>query len=453
MSLQPLAFTGISQYSQDFQTILNRTVQIASLPISVMQNEQADLVTRKQLLTNLNGSLAALGDTISALGAIGANKALKATTTSSSKVAIVSTTGSTPATYTISEITGVAHSASATTGGYANSSSSSVSSASEIRIAFDGHDQTIPLAPGENNLASLRDKINALGWGLTASILTTGTGATPYYLSVTASTNGNKPITLEDNVAGAPVNLLATVDNGGNAEFKINGAAVSKTSNLINDVVAGVTFSIAGTTTGSETVTLTLASSRTTLSTALQELVAAYNDVVDQVDSQTGETAGLLSGDMMVREAQNSLRALTNYNGTGGSIQSLAALGVELGEDGKAEFNQDVFNALGDTQIQDAFTFFGSSTTGLGGVAAKFEALSDPITGLIRMQQDKYDARDRELDDRIADVSERISALQITTSQRLQMMDALLAQLDSQRNLVDASVQSLSLVMYGRKDE
>ena len=69
------------------------------------------------------------------------------------------------------------------------------------------------------------------------------------------------------------------------------------------------------------------------------------------------------------------------------------------------------------------------------------------------MQQDKYDARDRELDGRIADVSERISALQITTSQRLQMMDALLAQLDSQKNIVNASVQSLSLVMYGRKDE
>ena len=46
MSLTPLTFTGVSTYSRDFQTILNRATQIASLPIQQLQNQQKDLLHR-----------------------------------------------------------------------------------------------------------------------------------------------------------------------------------------------------------------------------------------------------------------------------------------------------------------------------------------------------------------------------------------------------------------------
>jgi hypothetical protein len=47
MGIAPLAFTGVSQYSSDFQTILNRAVQVAQIPINLLQNKDSDLLQQK----------------------------------------------------------------------------------------------------------------------------------------------------------------------------------------------------------------------------------------------------------------------------------------------------------------------------------------------------------------------------------------------------------------------
>jgi flagellar hook-associated protein 2 len=318
-----------------------------------------------------------------------------------------------------------------------------------VKLTFNGTEHTITLNSTENNLTGLRDKINNLGAGVTASILTTGTGATPYYLSITSNTSGEKPIALVDDPTGAATNLLASTDDGANANFKINGVAVSKSSNLINDVVNGVTFSIVATTAASETVTISLGSSRSTLSSKLQSFVAAYNEVLSNTDSQIGEAAGLLTGDLLVREAKDALRAVTGYEGTG-NIKTLAQLGISFGSDGKASFESATFDALSDSLIQDSFTFLGSSTTGFGTLKSRLEQLSDPITGLIAVQNTKYDESDKRISARVEELASRLSALQRSTAERLQAVDALLGSLEAQQTIIDASYKSVQLGIYGK---
>ena len=46
----PLVFTGISSYSADFNTVLKRAVAIASLPLQKLQNDDADILSKKTLL-------------------------------------------------------------------------------------------------------------------------------------------------------------------------------------------------------------------------------------------------------------------------------------------------------------------------------------------------------------------------------------------------------------------
>src|SRR4051794_24668388 len=104
MGLTPLTFTGVSKYSNDFQTILNRAVSIASIPLKSLQNQQADLIQKKVLTTNLEDATSGLASSLSALASIGDSKGLAATSSNSGKVAILSSTGTTPASYTISDI-------------------------------------------------------------------------------------------------------------------------------------------------------------------------------------------------------------------------------------------------------------------------------------------------------------------------------------------------------------
>src|SRR5579862_1554306 len=84
--LTPLAFSGVSTYSSDFQSILQRAVQIAQLPITALQNQNSTLQEQDQALTTLEAPVSALGADITALANLGSNQALSA---SSSNSAIV----------------------------------------------------------------------------------------------------------------------------------------------------------------------------------------------------------------------------------------------------------------------------------------------------------------------------------------------------------------------------
>lgn len=449
MSLEPIRFSGVSSYSADFQKILDRTMAIGSQPINALQRDQTKLLQQRSLAVGLQTSAESLKKAVSDLGDLGRTRAVGGVSSNSSKVSIGAVTATTPASYTISEVTSLARSASATSTGYASSATAAVSATGSVRLGFGGKQYDISLSAQQNNLAGLRDKINALGAGVTASILTTGSGSTPYYLSLTSTTSGEKPITLTDDPAGVSRDLLATKDNGSNANFKINGVAVSKASNLVNDVVSGVTFTLGGTTSAGETVNITLSSNRSTLATKLEGFVTQYNATKDLVDAQIGSAAGLLTGSYVVRETSSVLRRISGFEGTG-SLKSLSGLGVTFGKDGKATFDQTIFDGLSETQVQSAFEFLGSSTTGFGALQAKVGQISDPVTGVIANETARMDETDKRLTAQVAALTERLEFMQRAASERLQAVDAILGGLDSQKNLVDASVKSMQLVTFGK---
>jgi flagellar hook-associated protein 2 len=450
--LTPLAFTGISTFSEDFQTVLSRAVSIASIPLKRLQNDDADLIQKKQLLGSLNGVVGALGASVAALGTVARNKAIVAHSSDVTKVSVVNTGSDTPAEYTISDITSIARAASETSQtGYADSSATPVSATGTVKLVVGSASREITLTPETNNLTGLRDAINNLGLGVTASVLTTGTGADPNYLTVSADTAGATTLQLFDDPEGANTSLLTSVNQGSNAEFKLNGVPVSKAGNLINDVVSGATFTILDTTDPGETVTLSLSTSRSQLQSAIQDFASKYNALVDALGAQIGPAAGLLSGDFIVREAQNDLRRLTSYQGSG-AIRNLSDLGIHLGADGKISFDSAVFNALSDSQIGSAFDFFGSDTTGFGALADKFTQITDPITGLSKLQQDSYDQADQRIQRDMDDITERINQLQARVSAQLQAADALQAQLTAQQNLLTATLEALNVTTFGKKE-
>lgn len=452
MGISPIAFSGLSKYSEDFQTILSRQVNIASLPLKSLQNQQADLLAQKTLVGNMRSTVAGLGTAVRSLGALGADKGLVASSSNTAKVTATNASATSAVSYTITEITSIAKAASETSAvGYATSGGTPVSATGTVQLQIGSATHTLDLT-GRNHLEGLRDAINGVAnSGVTATILNTGSPSDPFHLSISANAAGETTLrVLDDNGAGA--NLLTSANQGANTNFKLNGVAVSKTSSFINDVVPGVTFNILGTTTGTDSVTVSLSSDRSKIKSALQSLVANYNSVTEQVDGQIGPTAGLLSGDSLVRETQDALRALTRYDSGSGSIRNLGNLGIELDRQGKMSFNTETFDGLSSGQISSAFTFLGSETTGFGALVRRLDGISDPVSGLAKLQTQRYDATDLRLSSEIATISERINNMQRSLSARLQAADALLGTLESQSNLVDASIQSLKFSLFGRQE-
>ena len=451
MGISPIAFTGISKYSEDFQTILTRQVNIASLPLRSLQNQQTNLLGQKQLVGTLRTGVAGLGDAVRALGEVGESKALVASSTNTAKVTATNVASTSPVTYNITEISSIAKAASETSAaGFATSGGTAVSGSGTVRLEAGSNTYSLDLT-GHNNLEGLRNAINGLAnVGVTATILNSGAASNPYYLSISANSAGATTLRLRDD-NGAGADLLTSANQGADTVFKLNGVEVSKKSTFINDVVPGVTFNILGTTTGSESVSVSLATDRTKLRAALQNFAGAYNQVAGQVDGQIGPNAGLLSGDFFVRETQETLRSLTRYEGASGAIRSLGALGIELDRQGKMSFNAESFDALSSSQVSAGFTFLGSTTSGFGGLVKKLDGITDPVTGLAKLQTDRYDSTDARLVNDIAAISERINNMQRSLSARLQAADALLGQLSSQQSLVDASIQGLKFSLFGKQ--
>jgi flagellar capping protein FliD len=200
-----------------------------------------------------------------------------------------------------------------------------------------------------------------------------------------------------------------------------------------------------------ETVDLRLSSSRSTLASDLASLISVYNSAQSKVASQVGETAGLLSGDYIVREIQHLMRELAAYEGSG-PVKHLADLGIEFNQSGQMEFNTPKFYSLSDADIAAAFEFLGSPTSGLGALSAGFGQVSDPISGLIRLQQNQYDAADDRLSNQISELTTRIELMQSSLSLRLQQADVLLAQLEAQQTMLDANIRALELAAFGKRD-
>ncbi|MGH9675168.1 MAG: hypothetical protein ACRD44_18510, partial [Bryobacteraceae bacterium] len=74
------------------------------------------------------------------------------------------------------------------------------------------------------------------------------------------------------------------------------------------------------------------------------------------------------------------------------------------------------------------------------------------VSGLIKTQQDQYDAADTRLGNQVEEITARITYMQTSLMRQLQAADALLAGLESQQTILDASLKGLNLLLYGKKD-
>lgn len=541
----PLYFTGVSTYSNDFQSIIQRAVQIADLPVQSLETRQAAIGGQEQALNTLEPAVSALGADVTNLGALASTQGLAASSSDSSTVSVVNTGATVPGSYTVSNIQTLASAASETSlAGYA--SSQSINASGLVNLVVGSNTYQLNLAgSGQNNIAGLAQAINNANAGATATVLTAGsssylvvsanaTGATTLQLNavtpadvvtntgkgtetslqtyadttsvlasqtgqmqlvvgsknyainlsntsnnlnglvqainsadagVTASITGSAgayslsitapggPTAIQLNDLQNSTNLISNTNQGSDAQFQLNGVPITESTNNISDVIPGVSFTLLNTTSGMQSVTLSLAPSSSQLGTALQSFVKDYNTLVSDVSAQQGQNAGVLGGNLIINQISLAMQDLVTYYNPAlnSSIRSLSDLGVTFNYSGQMSFSSSTFNALSDTQIADAYKFLGSSSSGFAALAGNFTQLTQPITGAIETQVSGYQSEISDLQDQITTAEAYVNEVQQTATQQMQAADALVASLQQQQNVVDASISSLNYVLYGRQ--
>lgn len=265
---------------------------------------------------------------------------------------------------------------------------------------------TITIDDTNNSLTGLRDAINAAGIGVQASIVS---DAGSFKLLVTApsgETNEIEMTAVEDGAPGlANFNFntteqsIAQEQEGANALVRVNGLLLTRESNHLTDVIAGMEFDIFNSST-TETVSINISADKNTAETAIREFVETYNTFLKEVEKLVGFDEelgdfGSLRQDPLAKNLLQSVRSLmtSSIAGVSDGFNSLSTLGIRTELDGSLKIiengtNTD-FRAAIDKNfeaVKDLFTPKTSSSDSRIDVTA-FSARSAPGSYAVAITQ------------------------------------------------------------------
>ena len=419
----------------DVKTIVSQLMAIESQPKNQLATAATTIQTQISEVGKVTSALSTLKDLSSKLSS---STFWNQTTASSSSTAVSVTSSSTAlaANYSV-EVQQLASSQSLMAGQTFTSSTAAVGTGTlNIEMGTWGTGQTtftaasVPSSAAitvdsTDTVESLRDKINAAGIGVSASILTDSSGARLVVRSTSSGAANGFRVTPSGATGGVAtmgydpshaVTGATQTKAAADAKATIDGVSVTASSNNFANVMDGVSLTANAVTTAAATVTVT--NDTATIKTTLQSFATAYtalNSLIatDTKYDSTTNKAGPLQGDSTVVAVQTRLRTLLGATSTASSsFARMSDAGFEMQRDGSLNINSTkVDNALSNlSQMKALFvdntststsgegfgkqfydTTYSMLTTG-GSINSRSTALSDKLQRN-QKSQDAMDAR------------------------------------------------------------
>jgi flagellar hook-associated protein 2 len=240
----------------------------------------------------------------------------------------------------------------------------------------------------EATLQDLVDQINEAAAGVSASLFFSGTGTTPYRLSLASATDGSSGEMLIDGSAwgtrfhdvARPTDAVVLVGSNGTSAAPV--LAVSSTNDF-DQLIDGTTVTLHEASTDEVTVEIT--ATNEPLLEQVKLFVQQYNKLRDKVDTLTAyneadNTAGILFGsNELLRVESDVSRLITSRFFASRSIESLQDLGLRPNDDGQLTLDEQQFRNKCATDPDAVRQFFTQDTLG---VADRFDQLTEQLAGL-----------------------------------------------------------------------
>lgn len=428
--------TGSSTFSTDLQNSVNRAIQIASLPMQELQADQSTISGQTSELSTLSGLFNTLQSSIQSLGSAAGNNALTTSVSDNSVVEADLTGSALPGTYALQVLDPGSSSSAISNASVTDPTSENISSSTSFTLTVGGNTYTIQ--PSAANLNSLASAINASGAPAQAEVINVGSPESPSYQLVIQSTAlGDSSVQLNDGTT----DLLSSLNTGTDASYTVNGqppGGISSDSATVT-VAPGLSVTLQGAGTANVTVSASLSS----VSNELSSFVSAYNAAVTEVQKNFGQNGGALVGDSSVLDMQQALAQLVSYTGSSGSITSLGQLGVEFTQQGTLTFDSSAISSLSSSQINDALSFLGNSTSGFLQYATNtLSSVTDPTNGVIATETQSLQNQNQQDQNQINTDQDQLNTLQTNLQNQMAQENALIASLQQQDTLLQGLFQA-----------
>lgn len=344
---------------------------------------------------------------------------------------------------------------------------------------LDGSSRKTITLSATDTLQGLVDKVNSSGGSVKAAIVQTGSGVTPFQLSLYSTATGRDGRFVID--SGALDLGLRTIDAGENAKVfygssdPASAVLLTSTTNTLDSVVTGVKIDLKGA--SSKQVNVTVTRDNDGLTAALSDVAKNFNNVIDRIASQTSYDAeskrsGPLLGDATALTLRAQLFTVfqARPDGVTGKYQSLSQVGFKIGTGGRIEFDADKFRAAladdpegvkalvsarvvdptsgQDQSVNDQSNIKVKDTSGkikftqlglMGKIEEFAKTMLDSVDGALTR-------RKKTLDDQISAQNTRISSIDVQLANRRTVLEAQFRRMETAIGQLQTQSSSLSSI-------
>jgi len=430
----------------DSNSIIDKLVALEKSPEKAMTKAQTDAQTRSSVLDNLVSRLTSLSTAAAGINTPTDLRSMTGSSSDSSRFTVTASSAANPGSYAVSvqQLASAQTSQSTTflsdSGGIAGAGTLTltVGTGNPVNVTYDGAD----------SLSSIATKINNSGGAFSASVLNDGTSVR---LLVQARSSGTAGAVTFADTGGLGMNELNAAKD---AKLTLNTIPVTRSSNVISDLLPGVTMTLRSETpTGSPDTTLNVGVDRSGVHTKVQTLIDAFNSVAGTLNSQlayTGIKKGpdTLFGDPGAQALQRQLGSLiTKSFGNASGSTSAATLGITFGATGMLNVDTTKLDAALDAD-PDALNklILGTGKDGLAQALVDMTATyTEPTNGVFTSQKTGLQSRIKSYDAQITAIENRATLFETTLRAQFTAMENTISSYQTQQNFLTAlSAQSSS---------
>lgn len=242
------------------------------------------------------------------------------------------------------------------------------------------------------------------------------------------------------------------------AQFEIEGVAVTRTSNVVDDLIDGVTFTLHG----EGTAEVTVETDRDGVVSAVKEFVDQYNSVYSfmqrsqQANADAGQR-GVLSGDGMVMRISSQLRngIMGSVSGAQHGYNNLMSVGISIDRYGTMTLDESKLRSALDDNAEAVEQLFGATQdeNNFDGVAVRlentFQSWLSQDVGLLAERQKMFGNQMRDIDRSMERLERRLEMREASLMRQMTALETMLAGFQDQAMWLDGQLQQLNAMSGG----
>ena len=431
----------------DLESLVQNLVAAEARPIQLLESRKVDLDLK---ISGFGQIQSALSEFQAAVSALNTPEAFRGVSATSSDDSIFSASASQSAVTgsNVVEVTQLAQNNKFGTQSFTNEDE--IIGTGELSFTVAGETFTVAITSENNTLAQIRDAINAESGNSTvqASIINVDEGSK---LILTANESGianQIAFTVTDDDANnsddAGLSQLVfgiqELDEARDATLIVDGFAVTRSSNEIDDVIQGITLSLESLGTATVTASENLGVAKTTI----EALVTSYNSLASALQVQGDST---LSGENTILNIESRVRGLfsNKYNDSTANINYLFQLGLSFDRDGILSFDGDEFDTQVGNNIGEIQSLFTNTESGF---ITQLEDLIESYTesdGILSNRTEGLNTEKTTIDSDIERLELRLESTEARLRERFGALDTLVSQLNATSSFLTQQLANLPL--------